>query len=69
MVFAGRTDGIIVPARVAEGAKPFGWDPIFQPDGSSLTYAEMTSVAKHAISHRARALAKVRDHLLSIKSS
>ncbi len=30
LVFVGRTEGQVVPAR---GAHEFGWDPIFQPDG------------------------------------
>ena len=58
-VFVGRTSGRIVPAR---GDNAFGWDPVFQPDESGgLTYAEMTPAAKDAISHRGRALQKVRE--------
>lgn len=65
VVFSGSTQGIIVAARTAPGGKAFGWDPIFQPDGYDTTYAEMDSVTKNAISHRYKALAKVREHLSS----
>ncbi len=52
-VFEGRSDGqIIWPAR---GDKGFGYDPIFQPDGQAMTFAQMEPENKHAISHRARA--------------
>lgn len=39
------------------GDKGFGYDPIFIPAGSKVTFAEMDPAAKHAISHRARAFA------------
>ena len=40
-----------------------GYDPIFVPDGSDQTYAEMDAAEKNAISHRARAFAKLREAL------
>ena len=40
----------------ARGPANFGWDPIFQPDGHSLTYAEMEPAVKNSISHRYKAL-------------
>ncbi len=53
----GSVDGEIVwPPR---GENGFGYDPIFQPLGGSLTFGEMEPQAKHAISHRARAFAKL----------
>lgn len=62
--FIGRTDGRIVPAR---GENNFGWDPVFEPDGPwGQTYAEMDKAVKNGISHRFRALDKVRAHLLAI---
>lgn len=61
LVFIGRTDGTIVPAR---GPSEFGWDPIFEPLGFNETYAEMDKVLKNTISHRYRALDKLRDYLL-----
>jgi XTP/dITP diphosphohydrolase len=42
--------------REPRGSNGFGYDPIFVPDGSELTTAEMDPAAKDAISHRGRAL-------------
>jgi XTP/dITP diphosphohydrolase len=56
-VFAGRANGTLVwPMR---GALGHGYDPIFQPDGHDITFAEMDADAKNAISHRADAFAKL----------
>lgn len=53
--FEGRVDGTLVwPPR---GDRGFGYDPVFQPEGHAITFAEMEPVAKHAMSHRARAFA------------
>lgn len=49
--FQGEVHGQISwPPR---GEKGFGYDPIFVPDGHSVTFAEMEPAAKHAMSHRA----------------
>lgn len=61
VVFVGRTDGRIVPAR---GPADFGWDPIFEAEGFGQTYAEMDKEIKNGISHRYRALDKLRAYLL-----
>jgi len=37
-LFIGKTPGTIVEPR---GSRDFGWDPVFQPDGYDLTYAEL----------------------------
>ncbi len=56
-VFEGTVDGTLAfPPR---GSKGFGYDPIFVPDGYDITFGEMEPEAKHAISHRARAFAKL----------
>ncbi|KAH9909817.1 inosine triphosphate pyrophosphatase-like protein [Xylariomycetidae sp. FL2044] len=55
LLFQGRTDGKIVPAR---GPTNFGWDPIFEYEGQ--TYAEMDKAAKNQISHRFKAIEKLR---------
>ena len=61
ILFEGRTEGHIVPPR---GPTNFGWDPIFEPDESrGRTYAEMDGEEKNAISHRYRALEKLRVYL------
>ncbi len=55
--FEGRVDGALVwPPR---GDRGFGYDPIFLPDGETLTFGEMKPARKHAMSHRARAFAKL----------
>src|SRR5262249_22420118 len=53
-LFVGRCPGVIVPKP--RGPTSFGWDPIFQPDGQVLTFAEMEKSEKNKISHRARSL-------------
>ena len=53
-VFEGVVDGQIVwPMRGDQG---HGYDPIFQPDGHDLTFAEMDRWEKNRISHRGRAV-------------
>jgi XTP/dITP diphosphohydrolase len=55
--FEGRMPGALVwPPR---GTLGFGYDPVFVPDGHDQTFAEMDPAEKHAISHRARAFAKL----------
>jgi len=49
----------IVNGQIAEapaGADGFGYDPVFLPEGSCLTFAQMAPEAKNAISHRGRAI-------------
>jgi XTP/dITP diphosphohydrolase len=41
------------------GTMGFGYDPVFVPTGSTLTFAEIAPERKHAISHRADAFAKL----------
>lgn len=52
-LFVGSVPGTIVEPR---GTGGFGYDPIFEHDGS--TFAEMNAAEKNALSHRGRALAK-----------
>lgn len=47
-----------------KGDLGFGWSVIFQPQGSSQTYGEMTMGEKQKYSQRAQALEKLRDFLL-----
>jgi XTP/dITP diphosphohydrolase len=49
----GTCTGTIV--RAARGTDGFGYDPVFIPDGATVTYAEMTKDEKNAISHRGAA--------------
>jgi XTP/dITP diphosphohydrolase len=55
--FVGRVEGrLIWPPR---GERGFGYDPIFAPHGSALSYGEMAPADKNATSHRARAMAQL----------
>ena len=57
LVFEGSVSGALVwPMRGGQG---HGYDPIFQPDGFSVTFAEMASDEKAQISHRADAFRKL----------
>jgi XTP/dITP diphosphohydrolase len=62
-VFTGRCNGRI--AFEARGESGFGFDPIFQPEGSEKTFAEMSLNEKNMFSHRAKALRQLATWLLS----
>jgi XTP/dITP diphosphohydrolase len=51
--FEGRSDGTLRNEPV--GGFGFGYDPLFVPDGSTKTFAELTDFEKNSVSHRARA--------------
>jgi len=53
----GAVEGIILRSRRGDGG--FGYDPVFESLETKQTFAEMTSNAKNAISHRGRALRKL----------
>lgn len=53
-VFTGTVKGTITQSP--QGSHGFGYDPIFQPEGHSRTFAEMDASQKNEISHRARAI-------------
>lgn len=53
IVAEGSTSGrLVLPPR---GDNGFGWDPVFVPDGETLTYAELPPSEKDRLSHRGRA--------------
>ncbi len=57
--FDGESKGeITLIERRQQGKSAFGFDPIFQPVGSSKTFAEMTIEEKNCYSHRAMAMRK-----------
>ncbi len=57
--FEGEVAGkITYEERVGSGESGFGFDPIFQPDGSTKTFAEMALEEKNGFSHRAKAISK-----------
>lgn len=64
--FEGAVEGSIAWERHGKGG--FGYDPIFIPDESGISFAEMEPKDKNAISHRGRALAKLFDFLASQES-
>ena len=56
-VFEGEVRGTLTfPPR---GSRGFGYDPIFVMDGMRETFGEIDPARKHAISHRAKAFAKL----------
>ena len=81
ILFEGRTDGRIVPAR---GTAHFGWDAVFEAEDTGKTYlffisfpltrvftcvfsyAEMDPEQKNGLSHRYRALAKLKEYLTAL---
>lgn len=55
--FEGAVEGTI--RNELSGSEGFGYDPIFQPEGYDVTFAEMTMEEKNRISHRAKAMEKL----------
>jgi XTP/dITP diphosphohydrolase len=66
-LFEGIVEGNIISER--RGAGGFGYDPVFIPDGKSRTFAEMPLAEKNTVSHRARALEKLKAFLQQINNS
>lgn len=65
--FEGVVNGTI--SKEIRGAGGFGYDPIFIPEGSVETFAEMDLSEKNKISHRARAIKKLTDFLNTLNDS
>lgn len=61
-LFEGIVTGCIIHEK--HGVEGFGYDPIFVPDGYTMTFAEMGAAEKNRISHRARAARLLADYLL-----
>ena len=59
--FEGRVLGEITQER--SGKEGFGYDPVFQPEGYSITFSEMSMSEKNAISHRGKAVQELIDYL------
>jgi XTP/dITP diphosphohydrolase len=64
--FEGIVNGQILEEK--RGKTGFGYDPIFQPDESDLSFAEMTMEEKGKISHRGRAVQKLVEYLTHLKT-
>lgn len=56
-LFEGVVEGRI--AESAAGVGGFGYDPLFIPEGSDCSFAEMPAEEKNAVSHRGRAVRKL----------
>ena len=62
-LFEGMVQGTIRPEP--SGTEGFGYDPVFEPSGYAITFAEMSIEEKNLISHRGKAIAALRDFLSS----
>jgi XTP/dITP diphosphohydrolase len=60
-LFEGSVDGIITTEP--RGDMGFGYDPVFSPEDTGLTFAEMGEERKNQISHRARAVGRLLQYL------
>jgi len=60
-LFEGVCEGEIISTE--RGVGGFGYDPVFLPENSEMTFAEMSVEEKNKISHRGRALRKFTDYL------
>ncbi len=66
-LFEGICEGTI---RVKpSGTEGFGYDPIFQPKGFRITFAEMNNTTKGRVSHRGKATVKLLDFLLDLQKN
>lgn len=60
-LFEGSCKGFI--SEVLKGEQGFGFDPIFIPQGSNLTFAQMTKQEKNRYSHRGKSVRKLKNFL------
>lgn len=59
--FKGICEGTIVEKE--RGENGFGYDPLFLPEGFTKTFAEMNDKEKNSVSHRCRALQKLKEFI------
>jgi XTP/dITP diphosphohydrolase len=65
-IFEGVCEGYIT--EIESGSGSFGYDPIFKPKKYNKTFAELSSEEKNKMSHRSRALKKVKKYLEHLTS-
>jgi XTP/dITP diphosphohydrolase len=63
----GRFEGHILHAPVGENG--FGYDPIFQPLGLSISSAQMSAQEKDLVSHRGKSLRAIAPHVIQMLAS
>ena len=66
-VAEGRFEGHILHAPVGENG--FGYDPIFQPLGLSISSAQMSAQEKDLVSHRGKSLRSIAPHVIQMLAS
>jgi XTP/dITP diphosphohydrolase len=66
-VAEGRFEGRILHAPV--GTNGFGYDPIFQPLGLSISSAQMSAQEKDVVSHRGKSLRAIAPHVIQMLAS
>jgi XTP/dITP diphosphohydrolase len=66
-VAEGRFEGHILQAPVGENG--FGYDPIFQPLGLSISSAQMSAQEKDLVSHRGKSLRAIAPHVIQMLAS
>lgn len=65
-LFDGTVEGTIAEAEQGDGG--FGYDPLFIPEGYDQSFGELPPETKHQLSHRGRALAKLRSWMQNASS-
>ena len=63
-LFEGRVDGHIAAEK--QGIGGFGYDPLFIPDGFAKSFAQMSKDEKNQVSHRGRAVEKLKAYLKNL---
>jgi XTP/dITP diphosphohydrolase len=79
VIAIAQNDGEIINVSVGEcggqiackprGDRGFGYDPIFIPEGFTLTFGQLDAAVKNRISHRARALSKTVTFLRALTAA
>ncbi len=66
-LFEGVVNGVIITDKRGNGG--FGYDPVFVPEGHTVTFAEMSLKEKNKISHRSIAIKKLRKFLSGLSNT
>ena len=64
LLFEGRVNGFIATEK--RGTAGFGYDPVFIPEDTGKTFSQLGEDVKNQISHRARAVEKLLQHLAKL---